>query len=299
LVVASLLVACAACRGGPGQQSRSNGISDEAITVGSFNFAESTTVAEIYSEALERRHYPVTRAFDLGPREFVSPALSTGLVQLVPEYAGTAVQFMSLGSTAAVADAAATHDALVRSIASRPLTALDPAPAQSANTFVVSRALADRLHLRTLSDAAAVAPELSLGGPPECPNRPTCLLGLEQTYGWKVKQFIPLDAGGPVTLQALHEGAIDVALLFTTDPAIDDEDLVQLTDDRHLQPAENVTPILRTEVVSRWGHGVVDVLDEVSMHLTTDELRGLNRRVAHGTSVSVAAAEWLSAEGVS
>jgi osmoprotectant transport system substrate-binding protein len=273
-------------------------LNDDAITVGSFNFGESELLAELYAQALEASHYSVRRAFGLGAREFVAPALAKGLVELVPEYAGTAVQFFSVGSASPVADEAATHDALIQATAGHHITVLDASPAQNANAFVVTRQLADRLGLRSLSDGARVAPELTLGGPPECPSRRSCLVGLEDAYGWKIGRFVTLDAGGPITLQALTDGAIDVALLFSTDPAVSDERFVELADDRHLQPAENVTPLIRTEVVDRWGPKVIDVVNAVSARLTTDDLRTLNKRVAGGAPAATVAAEWLAAESM-
>jgi osmoprotectant transport system substrate-binding protein len=295
LLVVAVVLLIAGCSGGSSDRPPATALGDDAITVGSFNFAESELLAEIYSQALEANRYSVRRAFGLGPREFVAPALAKGLVELVPEYAGTAVQFLSLGATAPVADVGVTHDALVSAVAGGGVTALEPSPAQTANAFVVTRQLADRLGLRSLSDVTRVAPELSMGGPPECPSRPSCLVGLESVYGWKVGRFVPLDAGGPVTFQALTEGAIDLALLFTTDPAMDDERFVELADDRRLQPAENVTPLVRTEIVDRWGQNVVDVIDGVSARLTTDGLRNLNGRVDTGTPTRVVAADWLAA----
>ena len=89
---------------------------------------------------------------------------------------------------------------------------------------------------------------------------------------------MPLDAGGPLTRQALATGIVDVALLFSTDPAIGDDDLVELVDDRALQPAENVTPIVRRAVVDRFGPRLVDTLDAVSARLDTETLRDLNAR---------------------
>ena len=204
-------------------------------------------------QALEARGLQVRRAIGIGPRELVGPALALGLVELVPEYAGTALGFLSLGRAGATADAAATHQALEQAAADRHLTALASAPAQNANTFVVTRETAEREHLQQLSDLAAVAPELTFGGPPECPTRPLCLEGLEQRYGVHFGHVLALDAGGPTTRQALEQGAIDVGLLFTTDPALATGDLVALEDDQGLQPAENVTPLVRTEVVDRWG----------------------------------------------
>jgi osmoprotectant transport system substrate-binding protein len=193
---------------------------------------------------------------------------------------------------------AATHDALVQALQDSHVTALAPAPAQDANAFVVTRRTADRYRLRSLKDLAAAAPHLAFGGPPECPSRPLCLLGLQQTYGVRFRDLVRLDAGGPVTRQALIDGHVDVALLFTTDPAIGSEGLVELTDDRGLQPAENVTPLLRSEVVARGGPALVGSIDRVSGHLTTDALRSLNEQVSEGQKVAVVANRWLKAEGL-
>jgi osmoprotectant transport system substrate-binding protein len=272
-------------------------VHDDAITVASFDFAESRVLAELYAQALEGRGLQVHRAIGIGPRELVGPALALGLVELVPEYAGTALGFLSLGRVDASADAATTHQALEQAAVERHLTALAPAPAQNANTFAVTRETAEREHLQRLSDLAAVAPDLTFGGPPECPTRPLCLEGLEQRYGVHFAHVLALDAGGPTTRQALEQGAIDVGLLFTTDPALATGDLVALEDDRGLQPAENVTPLVRTEVLDRWGDDVTAALDALSARLTTDALRRLDASAASASPAAVARA-WLREEGL-
>ena len=212
----------------------------------------------------------------LGPREFVDPALSGGLIELVPEYAGSALTFRSRGTVQPSADVAATHAALLDVLADTGVTALASARAQNTNTFVVTPETARRFDLDELSDLAAVATDLRFGGPPECELRPLCLAGLRQRYGLRFGQVITLDSGGVVTHQALRNGSVDVALLFTTDPEL--TGFVELADDRALQPAENVTPLVRRDVVDRWGRGVVDVIDGVSAALDTDTLRGAQRR---------------------
>ena len=102
------------------------------------------------------------------------------------------------------------------------IAALGSSPAQNSNTFVVTADTARRFGLTTLSDLAAAAPELVLGGPPECPTRPLCQQGLRDVYSASFADFVALDAGGPVTRQALDSGGVDVALLFGTDPRLDD-----------------------------------------------------------------------------
>jgi osmoprotectant transport system substrate-binding protein len=299
LVFALLAGVLAACDGSRSDSATQRDVTaDDAVTVGSFDFAESELLAEIYSQALEGGGFRVERVFGLGPREFVWPALARGLVELVPEYAGTALQFLSLGRMQPTGGAAATHEALVRALESGPVTALSAAPGETANTFVVTHRVAEQYGLRALSDVAAVADELVFGGPPECVSRPLCLLGLRDMYGIVFKEVVRLDAGGPVTRQELTRGAVDMALLFTSDPVIATGTFVELRDDRGLQPAENVTPLVRREVISRFGSGVTSIVDAVSRHLTTPALRLLNAEIGSGSDVEGIAARWLEAEGL-
>jgi osmoprotectant transport system substrate-binding protein len=162
----------------------------------------------------------------------------------------------------------------------------------------VTREVADLYGLATISDLAAHAPALTFGGPPGCPARPFCLRGLADTYGLDFAEFLPLDVGGPLTHQALAGGFADVGLLFATDPRLADDDLVVLADDKGLQPAENVVPMVRQEVLDRWGEQFAAAVDGVSARLTTASLQELNRRVANGESPRAVAAAWLAAEGL-
>jgi osmoprotectant transport system substrate-binding protein len=236
---------------------------------------------------------------DLGTRELVDPALMAGLVQLVPEYTGSALEFVSLGRVHATASVAATARALTRSMAERGLVTGHPAAAQDGNAIVVTAATAARYRLRTIADLARVARRLVFGGPPECPERPYCLPGLRLVYGLRFREFVPLDAGGPLTRQALAGGDIDAALLFTTDPAIRARHLVVLADNRSLQPAENIVPVLRRVTVSRYGPGLLAALNAVSARLSTAVLTALETQVElDGRAPRTVAERWLQAQGL-
>jgi osmoprotectant transport system substrate-binding protein len=272
------------------------------ITVGSFDFPESTVLADIYGDALKAKGFPVRILPNLGSRELVEPALMSGLIQVVPEYAGSALQFISLGRLSATADVMATNKALAELTAGQGVVAGLPAAAQNSNAIVVRPATASRYHLRSIADLARVAPRLVFGGPPECPGRAYCLPGLRQRYGLHFKSFIRLDAGGPLTLQALEAGDIDVALLFSTDPSISARHLVVLADDRRLQPAENITPLVSRDVVARYGAGLMAVLNTVSARLDSASLRVLDTQVENtGRSPRTphqVADSWLHAQGL-
>jgi osmoprotectant transport system substrate-binding protein len=124
---------------------------------------------------------------------------------------------------------------------------------------------------------ATVASQLVLGGPPECPQRPFCIPGLQQTYGITVKSFKPLDVGGAQTVAALKAGAIQLALLFSTDPVITDNGWVALEDDKHLQNAELITPVVRTDVLN---DEITTLLNGISAKLTIDNIVPLIKSVA-------------------
>jgi osmoprotectant transport system substrate-binding protein len=279
--------------------ARGAGQGDTAITVGSFDFPESVLLAYIYADALAGKGFTVRVLPDLGTRELVDPALMNGLIQIVPEYLGSALDFMSLGRRSATSNAAASYQSLALSAQRHGLVAARPAAAQDANAIVVTAATASRYHLRSIGDLARAARGLVFGGPPECQERADCLLGLERTYGLRFKAFAPTDTSGPLTLQALDSGQISVALLFTTDPSIQTQHLVILTDNRALQSAENVVPLIRRGTVERYGPRLLAALNAVSARLSTSALRDLDERVElRGQAPRTIADGWLRAQAL-
>jgi osmoprotectant transport system substrate-binding protein len=269
------------------------------IVIGSFDFSESRILAEIFGQALEERGYPVTRLENVASREVMEPALEQGFVDFVPEYQGTALTFLSLGREIRAAGTRETHRRLTKVLGDKGITVLDYAPAENKNEVVVTQATAYRLQLRNIGDLRAVAHQLVLGGPPECPNRPLCLDGLQDTYGLKFKEFRPLDAGGPMTVAALEGGEIDVGILFTTSPAIPVRRLAVLEDNRNLQPSENIVPVVREEVAEAHGREFTELVNSVTDRLSTDTLRRLNQRVElGGEAPAVVANRWLLLQGL-
>jgi osmoprotectant transport system substrate-binding protein len=143
----------------------------------------------------------------------------------------------------------------------------------------------------------SISTQLVFGGPPECPERPFCLKGLGDVYGLVFKEFVALDAGGPLTVEALKGGDIDVGLLFTSDPAILANDFVLLQDDKGLQLADNIVPVVRQEVLDA-DRQVGALLDGIADKLSQAELTGLNRSVTLVKKTPAeAAAAWLGDNG--
>jgi osmoprotectant transport system substrate-binding protein len=269
------------------------------IRLASFDFPESELLAQLYGQALGQHGFPVEQVVQLGAREVVAPALEQGKVDMAPEYLGSALNFLNDRDRVATADPALTHARLEQAFAPRGVSVLAYAPAQDRNGFVVSGDLARRHGLEKLSDLTPMARRLSLGGPPECAQRPLCLKGLEDVYKLQFARFEPMPSRD-VTAAALGTGEIDVGMIDTTDPNLlkPGADLVQLADDKRLQPADNVVPVVRREIVDAYGPPLVRLVNAVSAKLSTADLTSLNRQVADGQPAAQVATAWLRAHTI-
>ncbi|MBI2774134.1 MAG: ABC transporter substrate-binding protein [Chloroflexi bacterium] len=290
-LITILGVLVAACGGGASGPK-------PAVIVGSTNFYEQITLGELYAQVLEANGYQVTRKFNLGNREIVQPALQSGQIDVLAEYLATLVKFLDKNAKLTT-DKAATEKTLQGLLDPKGLTVLAAADATDQNGIVVTKDTATRLKLTKVSDLAAVAKDLVFGGPPECPQREFCALGLKSTYGITFKDFKALDAGGPLTVAALEGKQIDVALLFTSDPGITAKGFVLLDDDKHLQLADNIAPVVRTDLLKKDSGDIKKLLEQVSAKLSQAELGDLNKQVAidKKDSKDVAAA-WLKKQGL-
>jgi osmoprotectant transport system substrate-binding protein len=257
----------------------SAGAGDGTIVVGvSGAFPENQIVAEIYAQVLERAGYTVERQLDLRSREVSQSALESGQIDLKPEYLSSLLLFVDPNAEPSndPDEAAAEARALLEP---RGIQVLTPAAAEDTNQFVANAETAERFGLTTMSSLAAVADELTLGAPPECPQRPFCLEGLKEAYDILFDDFLPLDVGGPQTVAALQSNEVQIGLLFSTDPRIEENGFVRLIDDRELQNAENITPVIRSEELN---DEVRAALDEVSAHLSNEDVVALVGKVVIG-----------------
>ena len=293
VLLLALAVVAAAC-GGDDAQEEVAPTDPRVITVAPFSVTESIVLTEIYTQAMEAHGYPVEQAADLGAREIIEPALEQGVVDFVVEYTGAALEFLVIGGGAATSDPAVNARALRRELGARGVTVLHRAPAENNNALVVRSETAEELGVATVSDLVPLGRSLTLGAPPECPERPLCIPGYRRVYGLEFGEFVPLDAGGPRTVAALDAGEVDVAVLFTTNGELGSDRFVVLEDDRGLQPADAIVPVIRTAVLDRHGEELRELLNRITREVHTADLIQLNRRVDGGGEAPAAvAAEFL------
>ena len=264
-----------------------------AIVVGSANFPENELLAELYAGALEAKSIQVTRKLNIASRETYVPALKSGEIDLIPEYTGAFAKY--LNPDADTSDEA-TALASLKAALPENLVALEPSSAQDKDSITVTKETADKYSLKTIEDLVPVAGELVLGGPPEWKERAAGIPGLKKTYGLEFKEFKPLDVAGPLTVQALKNGQVQAANLFTTDPAIKANNFVSLEDTKSFFGAQNVIPVLTK---SKATPEVSAALNAVSAKLDTDSLATLVTKVfVDKADAADVAAEWLKASGL-
>ena len=270
--------------------------SSTTITIGSTNFPEQVIVANLYSDVLQHAGFKTNLRADLGTRTAVEPALAHGSLDLYPDYAGSLLVFLKKNDTAQATQLSTDLPALKAALAPQGATVLTPAPATDVNVFAVTKATAAKYHLTTLSSLAPVAPKLSFGAPPECPTYAYCLLGLKNVYGIHFKAFVSTDEAGPITVAYLKNGKVDVAEFFSSDGAIAENGFVELTDNKHLQPADHLIPVIRKSVDTA---AVASALNAMDAKLTETALANLDTDVSvdHDAPNTVAA-QWLKSEGL-
>ena len=235
----------------------------KSLTVGSKDFAGAQAVSQAYGQALENKGYDISFKENLGATEIVYKALESGDLDGYADYQGTLLQY--LGGTA-TGDSATTYAALQDKLKGTDIVASKPAPAVDVNGFYVSKDTAKKYKLAKVSDLKKVAPKLTFGGPPECETRDLCLGTVEQQlYGLNFSEVKKLDAGGPITVQALEDGDIDVGLLFTGSSVIP-KDAVLLKDDKGLQPADNPVFLIKKDKATA---ATMKILNQVSAKLST------------------------------
>jgi osmoprotectant transport system substrate-binding protein len=268
------------------------GSDGDTVIIGSADFTESQLIATIYSHALENAGIEVKEQFNIGSREVYMAALQDGSIDLLPEYSGALLKYLDTESKASTSEDVVTEltDALPDGV-----SMLDISPAEDKDILAVTQETADKYSLTTISDLEPHMAELSLGGPPEWKTRVNGVVGLEEVYGLTFKEFVSLDAGGPLTMTALTSGQVQVGDIFSTDPGLTANNLVALEDDKSLFAAENIVPVITT---SKLDDTIETTLNAISAALTTEDLIAMNGEAATGTSLGSIADEWLADAGI-
>jgi osmoprotectant transport system substrate-binding protein len=289
----AVTLAVSACGSSDPLAEDENAGSGDSVTVGSANFPESQLLAEIYAQALESKGVSVTRKLDLGSREKYFDGLKDGSIDLIPEYTGTLLQFINKQAKEVEPDEVFTA---LQGVLPENLTVLDKAEAEDKDAVVVTKETAEKWNLKTIDDLVPHCGEVVFGGPPEIQQRPDGIPGIKETYNCTFKSFSALEPGA-ITTKALLDDTVQAADIFTTDAAIEANDLVVLEDPKNNFAAQNVVPLINKDKAS---DTVKDALNAVSAKLDTKTLLELNAALnaPDKPEYSDVAKDWLSKAGL-
>jgi osmoprotectant transport system substrate-binding protein len=270
--------------------------SKPTIVIGSTNFEEQAIVSNIWADVLKKAGYPVTVDPSLGTRAVVVPAIENGQINLEPDYAASLLGFLHGGNPQPAGDNVATAiPADQKALASHGVTVLPGSKALDTNVFAVTQSTASKDHLTTIASLKPYASKLTLGGPPECPTFAGCEPGLKKVYGLNFAGFKSLDEAGPLSVAALKNGEVQVVELFSSDGNVISNHFVALTDNKHLEGADYIVPVIRKSVDTS---GVANTLNSIDAKLTTDAIAKLNLKVTSNQEQPAAVAQaWVTSVG--
>jgi osmoprotectant transport system substrate-binding protein len=267
--------------------------SKPTIIIGSTNFEEQAIVSNIWADVLKKAGYNVTVEPALGTRSIVVPAIEKGQIDLEPDYAASLLGYLHNGEVLPAAGEITTAvPADQKALASFGVTVLPATKALDTNVFTVTKSTASKDHLTTISSLKPYVSKLTLGGPPECPTFALCEPGLKKVYGLTFAGFKSLDEGGPLSVAALKNGEVQVVELDSSSGIIATNNFVALTDNKHLEGADYIVPVIRKTVDTA---GVAKVLDSIDAKLTTAAITKLNLDVNSQQEQPAAVAQtWVS-----
>ncbi len=265
------------------------------ITIGDKNFTEEFVLGDLYAQALQAKGYTVNLKPNIGSSELTFKALTSGQIDMYPEYTGVILSVLAM-QTRRPASENAAYAGAQKFVQARGFTLLDKTPFFDADAMITLKPFAQKNHLVTLGDLKKLK-SFSLGAPPENKTRYEGLVGMREAYGITNVQFTPLTIG--LQYSALDKGSVDTANAFTTDGQLQSGKYVVLTDTKHIYGYQNVAPMVSNKLLAREGPAFAQTLNAVSAKLTTHVMQQLNAAVViDKVDPATVASKFLKANGL-
>ena len=296
LIAVVAIAACSSDKKATSNSSASASTAKPSITIGAQDFGESAILAEIYKQGLAAKGFTASTQKLGGFRDLEIKAFDGGTINFAPEYAASMLEFLNGKKGEATSDASATVKKLQAQLDAKQLVALDATDAVDTNALVMTKAKADQLGIKSLSDLATKGADLKLGGPADCETNAFCIPGLKRVYNLDLSgkfQALETSAVAP----ALDAGTIDIALLFSTDGRIAAKGYALLDDDKNMLAADNVVPVVKKDLSSN--KDLAEAVNAISKKITTEELIKMNKRFdVDKEDAAVIAKDFLTQNGL-
>jgi osmoprotectant transport system substrate-binding protein len=280
----------------PGTAPSEPGAGKPAVTIGTKNFTEEFILGQLYVQALRAKGYSVTLKNDIGPSEVMDRALSSAAIAGYPEYTGTILSVFG-HDVKRPANASEAYQLAAAVEHHHNATLLAMAPAADEDVIITTPAYANAHHLKSLGDLARLGSTATLAGPPEFRTRVAGLVGLKQMYGLRSLHFLPMAIGQQY--HALSDGRAQLAVAFTTDGNLTQSGFKLLSDPKGIFGFQNVTFVVRNNLLGQEGPAFAQTLNAVSAKLSTQALRLMNAAVTLDQQSPMAVAQqFLGANGL-
>jgi osmoprotectant transport system substrate-binding protein len=271
------------------------GVGKPAVTIGDKNFAEENILGQLYTQALEAKGYKITLKENVGSSEIIYKALTSGQIEMYPEYTGTLLSAIA-EQTKEPASAQAAYAEAKAFVEKHGLTLLNFTPFYDSDALATLPSYASAHHLASIADLKALGKSVTLGAPPEFATRFEGLLGLKQLYG-VVPTFKPIAI--ELSYKALESGQVDVQNVFSTDGQLLSGKFKVLADPKHVFGFQNVAPVVKKSVLAAEGPAFEQTLNKVSSLLTIIAIQQMNSAVSiDKQSASSVAHQFLAANGL-
>ena len=263
-----------------------------ALAVGSQAYYSNEIVAELFAQVLEKAGFTVDRQFQIGQREVYMPELESGALDLLPEYLGNLLQHYE--PDAGSASPEEVHSSLEGALPEG-LRVLSFAEASDQDSYTTTSDFASTHSLSAIGDLAGVEEDLKIAANSEFETRPYGPEGAKSVYDVDIAVVPVEDSGGPLTVQALLDGDVQLADIYSADPSIAENDLVVLEDPESMILPQNVVPVVSEKIDEQAAEAIEGVIAELS----ADDLVELNRQsVVDQASSADIATGWLTEKGL-
>jgi osmoprotectant transport system substrate-binding protein len=246
------------------------------VVLGAKNFTEQYVLGQLYKQALQAKGFKVKYKENIGSSELIDKSLTSGQINMYPEYTGTIVQ--NIAHQTAPKTSKGTWLAMKKFEAKRGFVVLNKTPFNDTDGFGLLTSKAKQWGVKTIADVKKVKATIKFGGMPECQTRITCLVGLQRSYGLTNLDFVPLS--GIDIYTALDQGKVDAGDIFTTDPQLVNKKYTVLKDTKGIYPWDNVAPIVSKKLSKAGGKTFTKTVNAVTAKLTTKAMIAMNKAVA-------------------
>jgi osmoprotectant transport system substrate-binding protein len=274
------------------------GASGPTVVVGSKNFTEEYILGELYAQALKAKGFSVQYKQSIGATEIIDTALTSGKINMYPEYVGEIDQTV-FHQTKLPKTARGWWQIAVKLNAKRGITVLNPTPFFDVDAIAVRKADASKYGLKTVADLKKV-PTASVGARPEFKDREEGFKGMKDAYGLTKVKFVSLDQG--LTYQALDQGKVFCIDVFSTDPQLASGKYVVLKDPKLIFGVQNVAPEVSNKLLTSLGSKAAQfkqTVNAVSAKLSQKAILAMNSAVVNNKQTPKAVASaFLKANGL-